>query len=139
MTDLIKELRELHAKTTQGEWLTILPTSDIIMESHGLYGKPSEMTDEDNSFICKVHNDLPRLLDELEAWKKEADDLAHKELDASYENANLRIELDRYKKALKVCKEQRNDAIRCQGDDFYWDFDSHDKELDQILKGGDSE
>jgi hypothetical protein len=49
--------------------------------------------------------------------------------------AALEQENARLKAALEKCKEQRNEAIMGQGDDFYWNFPSYDAELEQILEG----
>ena len=100
MTNLLKEFRELLAKTTQGEWKnksSRMVTNRILVNNQWLICA-YEATNSDMEFIVKAHNDLGKLLSEYDAMEgclKEENKLSTK----------LLAERKRYKAALEKCKE----------------------------------
>lgn len=137
MTDLIKEFRELHAKTTQGEWYDIASYKDIFdVLLKTTKTDDLKFNEHDILFSIKAHNNLPKLLDELEKSQERA----------GFWGRSLARESQRLKrteKALELCKEQRDSWARefeqevCGDIDIILDRES--AELDQILKGEVSE
>lgn len=63
-------------------------------------------------------------------WCKYCDPFKSEKEESSTEALEQKLEIAQ--RQLQLCKEQRNDAIQAQGDDFYWDFDSYDKELEAL-------
>lgn len=133
MNDLIKEFREL-LSLCQKSPLKIEYWDRVDLKSGGV--RNIEPSAYDVKLWEKAHNDLPKLLDELEENRKliDAQDYAVRR--------NAR-ELDRYKKALEKCKSHRNYLLVGNNVEMYMGMgngskdvaDMLDKEIEQILKG----
>lgn len=135
MTDLIKELRELHAKTTQGEWTDILETGAIRLKE----GSLCSMESYDKKFIVKVHNELPTILEKVNTLR--GNYFEENMLAKGYENLvdQQELKLKNYKKALELSKRQRDfvaaEFIRVTGDNLALDIFRFNDDIQEILEG----